>query len=170
MYSPSLLISIICLVHSVRLLIHVLLLKSCICCKSHLDSIGKTIHLSRFPNLVSAERVKAFLEKHTGKGTVYALEISKEKFSVLWKRKNVSVKFENNIFPCPILLLSTSSSYPMRTSGRLSFVVRKVKLQSFYSFSQSEELGESNVLTGGDRKPTNVILKEDCSAILGTVR
>ncbi|KAF5945685.1 hypothetical protein HYC85_015913 [Camellia sinensis] len=183
MYSPSLLIRTIYLVHSVSLLVHFLLVKSLHLLakpigvnildsilksqptidgdhgfdrykhtnkKSRLDSMGKTIQLSGFPHLVSAERVKEFLEKHTGKGTVYALEvrepkkrgsrayatvqftsakssehiislanqrlyygssylkayakdfdivqkpkISKEKFSVLWKKANVSVKFEN---------------------------------------------------------------------------
>ncbi|PSR91032.1 RNA-dependent RNA polymerase [Actinidia chinensis var. chinensis] len=126
--------------------------------------MGKTIHLSGFPRLLPGERVKEFLEKHTGRGTVEALkvraakkigarayaivqfttaknadyiislasrklyygtsylkaypkdndlvqkpkayvhdmesvtlhfgcQISKEKFSVLWKRNNIAVKF-----------------------------------------------------------------------------
>ncbi|CAL5400050.1 unnamed protein product [Camellia sinensis] len=80
MYSPSLLIRTIYLVHSVSLLVHFLLVKSLhLLMKSRLDSMGKTIQVSGFPHLVSAERVKEFLEKHTGKGTVYALEVREPK-------------------------------------------------------------------------------------------
>lgn len=39
--------------------------------------MGKTIHLSGFCSLESAEKVKAFLERYTGKGTVYAIEVKK---------------------------------------------------------------------------------------------
>ncbi|CAL5428108.1 unnamed protein product [Camellia sinensis] len=45
----------------------------------HLDWMGKTIHLSGFPYLVSAETVKEFLEQHTGRGTVVALEVKEPK-------------------------------------------------------------------------------------------
>ncbi|XVE81410.1 hypothetical protein DITRI_Ditri15bG0061200 [Diplodiscus trichospermus] len=41
--------------------------------------MGKTIQVSGFPSSVSAEEVKAFLESHTGKETVYALKIRQPK-------------------------------------------------------------------------------------------
>ena len=37
--------------------------------------MGKTIQLSGFPSHVTAERVKEFLEGHTGEGTVYAIKL-----------------------------------------------------------------------------------------------
>ncbi|PSR88112.1 RNA-dependent RNA polymerase, partial [Actinidia chinensis var. chinensis] len=41
--------------------------------------MGKTIQLSGFPHLVPGETVKEFLEKHTGRGTVEALEVREPK-------------------------------------------------------------------------------------------
>ncbi|XP_060186888.1 probable RNA-dependent RNA polymerase 1 isoform X1 [Lycium barbarum] len=41
--------------------------------------MGKTIQVFGFPYLVSAEVVKLFLEKQTGNGTVYALEVKQSK-------------------------------------------------------------------------------------------
>ncbi|OVA04183.1 RNA-dependent RNA polymerase [Macleaya cordata] len=41
--------------------------------------MGRTIHIYGFPSYVTAELVKNFLENHTGKETVYALQIGKHK-------------------------------------------------------------------------------------------
>ena len=41
--------------------------------------MGKTIQLSGFPDLVPGETVKEFLEKHTGRGTVEAVEVREPK-------------------------------------------------------------------------------------------
>ncbi|OVA04184.1 RNA-dependent RNA polymerase [Macleaya cordata] len=41
--------------------------------------MGRTIHIYGFPSYVTAESVKNFLENHTGKETVYALQIGKPK-------------------------------------------------------------------------------------------
>ncbi|KAM7487790.1 hypothetical protein LguiB_025274 [Lonicera macranthoides] len=41
--------------------------------------MGKTIQLYGFPHMVSAEEVTAFLERYTGDGTVYALEVKQSK-------------------------------------------------------------------------------------------
>ncbi|MCL7025086.1 hypothetical protein MKW94_007557 [Papaver nudicaule] len=38
--------------------------------------MGRTIHIYGFPSNVTAEAIKDFLENHTGKGTVYALQVT----------------------------------------------------------------------------------------------
>ncbi|RZC74894.1 hypothetical protein C5167_050386 [Papaver somniferum] len=38
--------------------------------------MGKTIHIYGFPSYVTAELIKDFLENYTGKGTVYALQVT----------------------------------------------------------------------------------------------
>ncbi|XP_048319213.2 RNA-dependent RNA polymerase 1-like isoform X2 [Ziziphus jujuba] len=64
-------------------------------------------------------------------------QISEDKFSVLWKRRNVSVKFgmglRNFYFFSLIILSNTSLRSPVRAFGRLSYVVHDVKLPSFFS-------------------------------------
>ena len=55
--------------------------------------MGKTIQVYGFPSLVPAARVKKFLEDHTGKGTVYALEVRVAKKKV---RAYANVQFTNN--------------------------------------------------------------------------
>lgn len=54
--------------------------------------MGKTIHISGFLYLESAEAVKAFLERHTGPGTVYAIEVKRCKKGGAYAK----VQFTNN--------------------------------------------------------------------------
>ncbi|CAK9144932.1 unnamed protein product [Ilex paraguariensis] len=54
--------------------------------------MGKTIQVNGFPSPVSVVEVKKFLEDHTGKGTVYALEVQVSKRGV---RAYAKVQFTN---------------------------------------------------------------------------
>ncbi|KAI3734100.1 hypothetical protein L6452_13562 [Arctium lappa] len=60
---------------------------------THRNRMGKTVKVYGFPKLVSADIIKAALEKHTGLGTIVALEVSKEVLQVLCEMRNVAVRF-----------------------------------------------------------------------------
>lgn len=68
----------------------------------------KTIQLSSFPGLVEANKVKEFLEKITGQGTVVALEVKPMKRGT---RAYARVQFTNSISAERILDLAASGLY-----------------------------------------------------------
>lgn len=57
--------------------------------------MGKTIHLAGFSGLVNAETVKEFVERYTGRGTVYALEVREPKRQPSGSRSYAIVQFKN---------------------------------------------------------------------------
>ncbi|KAK6157785.1 hypothetical protein DH2020_012033 [Rehmannia glutinosa] len=73
--------------------------------------MGKTIHVSGFPDLVPAERVKRFLEQITGQGTVIALEVKPSKRG---PRPYARVQFVN--ISCAEIIMKLASA-----SARLYF-------------------------------------------------
>ncbi|KAK6157823.1 hypothetical protein DH2020_012071 [Rehmannia glutinosa] len=73
--------------------------------------MGKTIHVSGFPDLVPAERVKRFLEQYTGQGTVIALEVKPSKRG---PRPYARVQFMN--IRCAEIIMKLASA-----SARLYF-------------------------------------------------
>ncbi|KAE9459927.1 hypothetical protein C3L33_08167, partial [Rhododendron williamsianum] len=66
--------------------------------------MGKTIQLSGFPNLVTGDTVKEFLERYTGRGTVYALEVREPKKS--GSRVYAIVQFESDEYADQIISLA----------------------------------------------------------------
>ncbi|PHT33925.1 hypothetical protein CQW23_25725 [Capsicum baccatum] len=70
--------------------------------------MGKTIQVSGFPHLLSAEVVKSFLEGHTGYGTVTALEV---KLSKGGPRAFAKVQFVNSISAEKIIYLASRRLY-----------------------------------------------------------
>ena len=71
--------------------------------------MGKTIRLSGFPYLVPGETVKEFLEKHTGRGTVEALEVREPKKT--GSRAYAIVQFTTAIYADYILSLASRKFY-----------------------------------------------------------
>ncbi|KAH0675158.1 hypothetical protein KY285_022959 [Solanum tuberosum] len=70
--------------------------------------MGKTIQVYGFPDLLSAEVVKSFLEKHTGYGTVCALEVKQSKRG---SRAFAKVQFVDNISADKIINLASKRLY-----------------------------------------------------------
>lgn len=70
--------------------------------------MGKTIQVYGFPDLLSAEVVKSFLEKHTGYGTVCALEVKQSKGG---SRAFAKVQFVDNISADKIINLASKRLY-----------------------------------------------------------
>nr|ABO92978.1 putative RNA-dependent RNA-polymerase [Solanum tuberosum] len=70
--------------------------------------MGKTIQVYGFPRLLSAEVVKSFLEKHTGYGTVCALEVKQSKGG---SRAFAKVQFVDNISADKIINLASKRLY-----------------------------------------------------------
>ncbi|XP_059283153.1 RNA-dependent RNA polymerase 1-like isoform X2 [Lycium ferocissimum] len=70
--------------------------------------MGKTIQVFGFPYLVSAEVVKLFLEKYTGNGTVYALEVKQSKGG---PRAFARVQFTNSRSADIIINLASTRLY-----------------------------------------------------------
>ncbi|KAJ8568981.1 hypothetical protein K7X08_037196 [Anisodus acutangulus] len=70
--------------------------------------MGKTIQVFGFPYLVSAEAVKSFLEKYTGNGTVYALEVKQSKGG---PRAFAKVQFANSRSADIIINLASQRLY-----------------------------------------------------------
>ncbi|KAI8545560.1 hypothetical protein RHMOL_Rhmol07G0048800 [Rhododendron molle] len=71
--------------------------------------MGKTIQLSGFPNLVTGDTVKEFLERYTGRGTVYALEVREPKKS--GSRVYAIVQFESDEYADHIISLAARRLY-----------------------------------------------------------
>lgn len=71
--------------------------------------MGKTIQLSGFPNLVTGDTVKEFLELHTGRGTVFALEVREPKKS--GSRVYAIVQFESAEYADQIISLAARRLY-----------------------------------------------------------
>ncbi|KAK4479818.1 hypothetical protein RD792_015357 [Penstemon davidsonii] len=70
--------------------------------------MGKTLRLSGFPYLVSADAVKSFLEQHTGPGTVVALEVKPSKRG---SRPYARVQFINSRCADKIIRLASTRLY-----------------------------------------------------------
>ncbi|KAL3823991.1 hypothetical protein ACJIZ3_020020 [Penstemon smallii] len=73
--------------------------------KLNLVHMGKTLRLSGFPCLPSADAVKSFLEQHTGPGTVVALEVKPSKRG---SRPYARVQFINSI--CADIIVRKAST------------------------------------------------------------
>lgn len=71
--------------------------------------MGKTIQLSGFPHLVTGDTVKEFLERYTGRGTVYALEVRKPQKS--GSRVYAIVQFESARYADQIISLAAQRLY-----------------------------------------------------------
>ncbi|CAI9785500.1 unnamed protein product [Fraxinus pennsylvanica] len=70
--------------------------------------MGKTIRVFGFPYLVAAEAVKTFLELHTGRGNVVALEVKQSKGG---RRAFARVQFKNSIHGDKIIYLAEKGLY-----------------------------------------------------------
>nr|ABI34312.1 RNA-directed RNA polymerase, putative [Solanum demissum] len=70
--------------------------------------MGKTIQVYGFPDLLPAEVVKSFLEKHTGYGTVCALDVKQSKGG---SRAFAKVQFVDNISADKIINLASKRLY-----------------------------------------------------------
>ncbi|KAG8366464.1 hypothetical protein BUALT_Bualt17G0082700 [Buddleja alternifolia] len=67
--------------------------------------MGKTIQVSGFPYLIAADVIKEFLESHTGKGTIVALEVKPSKRG---PRPYAKVQFTNSKYAEIIIELAKS--------------------------------------------------------------
>ncbi|XP_021909790.1 RNA-dependent RNA polymerase 1-like [Carica papaya] len=70
--------------------------------------MGETINLYGFASVVSPESLKTFLERHTGKGTIYALEVVPPKNEML--RARAKVQFISAESACYIDFLANKRS------------------------------------------------------------